>query len=78
MSESDVRAGSSPGSPSDPGAVDRLLAAAEAHPLGVEFLKNGFLGAVAATFGVHAFTVEEARRRLGSGAQKEGEGLGLP
>ena len=68
MSESDVANGLSPGSSSDPSAVDRLIAAAEAHPLGVAFLKNGFLGAVAATFGVHAFTVEEARRRLVSGA----------
>ncbi len=45
----------------DPSSVERLLAAARAHPLGIDYLMKGYLGSVAATFGVHAFTVEEAR-----------------
>jgi len=57
------------GSRGDGAAVERLLAAAEAHPLGIDFLRTGYLGAVAATFGVHAFLVEEARRRIGPGAR---------
>jgi hypothetical protein len=48
------------------GEVDALIAAAAAHPLGIEFLLNGQLGAVAITFGTHAFTVEAARERLGT------------
>ncbi len=46
--------------------VVRLIEEAERHPLGIEFLLEGELGAVAATFGVHAFTVDAARRRLGA------------
>jgi hypothetical protein len=46
------------------GAVEELIAAAERHPLGLEFLLDGELGAVAATFQTHAFTVDAARDRL--------------
>lgn len=44
--------------------VDALLMAAAKHPLGTDFLLGGYLGTVAITFHVHAFTVEAARRRL--------------
>ncbi len=49
-----------------PGAdeVQRLIGAATAHPLGLEFLLEGNLCAVATMFGVHAFTVDAARQRL--------------
>lgn len=56
-----------PADPRDPAAVDALLAAARRHPLGLEFLADGFLGSVAAAFHVHAFTVEAARERLSAG-----------
>jgi len=46
--------------------VGSLIEEARRHPLGIEFLLEGELGAVAATFGVHAFTVDAARRRLGA------------
>jgi hypothetical protein len=46
------------------GEVGALIAAAGQHPLGVEFLLDGDLAAVAITFRTHAFTVEAARRRL--------------
>lgn len=45
-------------------AVRELIARAEAHPLGCDFLRRGALDAVAATFGVHAFTVDRARELL--------------
>lgn len=41
--------------------VDLLVQRAAAHPLGTGFLANGAIDAVAATFGVHAFLVDEAR-----------------
>ncbi len=44
--------------------VEALILAATNHPLGTEFLIRGYLGTVAITFQVHAFTVEAARRRL--------------
>lgn len=44
--------------------VEALIAAALQHPLGTEFLLGGYLGTVAITFRVHAFTVEAARHRL--------------
>jgi len=47
-------------------AVERLIAEARRHPLGIEFLLEGEPGCVAATFGTHAFTVDAARQRLGS------------
>ncbi len=53
----------SPGS-IDPKLVDELIARAEKHRLGIEFLLDGYLGSVAAEFGAHAFTVEAARAKL--------------
>jgi inosine-uridine nucleoside N-ribohydrolase len=50
--------------PDDPSAVERLIARAKKHPLGLEFLASGLLATVAITLGAHAFTVEAARRRL--------------
>jgi hypothetical protein len=50
--------------PDDPSLVDRLIAKAKKHPLGLEFLASGLLATVAITLGAHAFTVEAARRRL--------------
>lgn len=47
-----------------PQQVEELIAAADKHPLGKEFLLEGDLGAVAITFETHAFTVEAARDRL--------------
>jgi len=47
-----------------PAEVDDLLRRAAAHPLGLGFLRRGALDAVAATFRVHAFTVDAARARL--------------
>ena len=44
--------------------VNVLVHRATAHPLGTRFLANGAIDAVAATFGVHAFVVDEARRRM--------------
>jgi hypothetical protein len=44
--------------------VDRLIARAKAHPLGVQFLVEGHLGSVAAMLEAHAFTVDAARERL--------------
>lgn len=46
--------------------VAKLIEDARRHPLGLEFLIEGELGSVAVTFGVHAFTVDAARRRLGT------------
>jgi hypothetical protein len=47
-----------------PGEVQALIAAAEAHPLGLEFLLHGDPSAVAITFQVHAFSVDAARQQL--------------
>jgi hypothetical protein len=44
--------------------VDDLVRSAAGHPLGTDFLANGALDAVAATFGVHAFVVDAAREAL--------------
>ena len=41
-----------------------LIRRAEEHELGREFLTEGALDSVAATFGVHAFLVDAARERL--------------
>ena len=49
--------------------VNVLVHRATAHPLGTRFLANGAIDAVAATFGVHAFVVDEARRRIRDGAE---------
>jgi len=48
---------------SDEAARD-LIARADAHPLGREFLREGALDAVAATFHVHAFAVDRARELM--------------
>ncbi len=44
--------------------VTVLVRQAASHPLGTHFLATGAIDAVAATFGVHAFVVDEARRRM--------------
>jgi hypothetical protein len=44
--------------------VGALIAEAQKHPLGLEFLLSGDLSAVAITFQVHAFTVDAARQQL--------------
>lgn len=59
--------------PDDPSVVDRLIARAKKHPLGIEFLVSGFLATVAITLGAHAFTVEAARRRLQKEQQQKEE-----
>ena len=67
------------GEPPESAAVETLLAAARSHPLGTGYLVNGYLGSVAATFGVHAFVVEEARKRvLESEVQRRGSAPSLP
>ena len=47
-----------------PEQVKRLIDAARKHPLGVEFLLEGDLGAVIITFQTHASTVDAARDQL--------------
>ncbi len=49
--------------PSDREIAD-LIAAAASHPLGIQFLLEGELCAVATMFRVHAFTVDAARERI--------------
>ena len=44
--------------------VTVLVRQAASHPLGPQFLAKGAIDAVAATFGVHAFVIDEARRRM--------------
>jgi hypothetical protein len=44
--------------------VEELIAAAASHPLGLEFLLEGDLCAVAIMFQTHAFTVDAARERI--------------
>lgn len=44
--------------------VDALIARASADSLGIDFLLNGELGAVATWLRTHAFTVVAARERL--------------
>jgi hypothetical protein len=60
-----------PAAPAEPfeptsAEIDALIAAARSHPLGIDFLLTGHLGAVAVTFRTHAFTVEAARARVWS------------
>jgi hypothetical protein len=57
--------------PEDPRLVDDLIARARRHPLGLEFLAGGMLASVAILFGVHAFTVDAARKRLLSEPREE-------
>ena len=51
---------------STPKQTHDLIERAKSHELGLEFLINGSLDAVAVTFGVHAFVVDEARDHLAS------------
>jgi hypothetical protein len=44
--------------------IQDLIERANSHNLGIEFLLNGSLDAVAATFGVHAFVIDGARDQL--------------
>ncbi len=44
--------------------VERLIARAENHELGLDFLLHGEPSAVATVLETHVFTVEEARKRL--------------
>ena len=50
----------------DVALVDDVIARARRHPLGIEFLLDGHLAAVAISLQAHAFTVEAARARLRS------------
>jgi hypothetical protein len=50
--------------PRDPAVVAELVERAKAHPLGLDYLKGGHLGSVAASFETHAFTVLAARDLL--------------
>ncbi len=44
--------------------VLELIRRADKHELGRDFLTQGALDSVAATFGVHAFLIDAARERL--------------
>ena len=44
--------------------IAQLMQQVTAHPLGKNFLIEGSLDSVAATFGVHAFVVDAARESL--------------
>ena len=55
-----------PVDPRDPAVVADLVERAKGHPRGLDYLKGGHLGSVAATFETHAFTVLAARERLSS------------
>ena len=44
--------------------VDELIRRASEHELGTEYLLEGALDSVAATFQVHAFVIEAARAAL--------------
>jgi hypothetical protein len=50
--------------PRNPALVADLVERAKVHPLGLDYLKGGHLGSVAATFETHAFTVLVARDLL--------------
>lgn len=47
-----------------PEDVRKLIESAKRHPLGIEYLRHGEPGSVAATFQAHAFTVDAAREEL--------------
>lgn len=51
--------------------IQDLIERAKSHDLGIEFLLNGSLDAVAATFGVHAFVIDAARDQLSSDLTSE-------
>jgi len=61
---SPVPTGPSAADPRDPVAIAELVEKAKAHPLGLDYLRQGHLGSVAATFETHAFTVLAARDLL--------------
>ncbi|MHC4141769.1 MAG: hypothetical protein ACYSUF_07795 [Planctomycetota bacterium] len=50
--------------------VDDLIRRAEEHQLGTEYLVEGALDSVAATFQVHAFVIEAARAALAGETDK--------
>ena len=52
--------------------VDDLIRRAAEHELGTEYLRDGALDSVAATFQVHAFLVEAARAALSAKGQPPG------
>lgn len=54
-----------------PEQVADLIERARAHTLGLDFLRHGSQDAVAAVFGVHAFTVDAARRQLDDAAGRD-------
>lgn len=60
--------GAADGRPHGPAGseVDRIIALARRHPLGLEFLRHGEPAAVAITLHAHVFDVEAARRRIGA------------
>ena len=49
--------------------IAKLMQQVSEHPLGRNFLVDGALDSVAATFGVHAFVVDAARESLNDAAQ---------
>ena len=49
--------------------IDALINRASGHQLGKQFLVEGALDAVAATFNVHAFVVDAARESLNTPPQ---------
>lgn len=53
--------------------IEELIHRAGRHTGGTEFLVHGAQDAVAATFGVHAFVVDGARRTLAKGRVLAGE-----
>jgi hypothetical protein len=62
-----VADGDTPGAATARGGPDEvavLIAEAGRHPLGLEFLLEGDLAAVAITFRTHVFAVEAARQQL--------------
>ncbi len=50
--------------------VDELIRRASEHELGTEYLLQGALDSVAATFQVHAFVIEAARTALAGEADE--------
>ncbi|MFQ5748859.1 MAG: hypothetical protein ACE5H3_05295 [Planctomycetota bacterium] len=49
-----------------PSQVEALLARLQAHPGDLALIQRGWAPSVAIHFGVHAFVVHEARKRLAS------------
>jgi hypothetical protein len=61
VADADSSAATGPGGSDE---VAALIAEAGRHPLGLEFLLEGDLAAVAITFRTHVFAVEAARQQL--------------